>query len=654
MLVGWIQHREGGRLTLDQMLTILGIAMAGSKAGDVRPSNVVPLMVFLSGLGGWGGTEAAPEKIGNRPRAPNSVEHETRLADKASGDRAQEERRAAGEQRQPSAEPRAGPRGGGSDTGGLNLEGQNAGGQDTGGLPGSPRAPAASMLTGSAPVEDRSSRLEQDAGTRELPPVNAERINRIRQQLDELAAQSNSSSGQASSSSVQASSSSVQASSSSVQTSSSRDAEPPRYREIETASSQPSSSQWSFVGPATASPQAAQEDIFRAFRTDVPDAAAKDEATLRASVLSGVAKIAGVRTLGKRQLRGMVGVFGFLILLPPAVVCLLLYRDSVRMASDSSAERFVTRMRGDELSETDPTRQRRVKGRARAGGQSRAGNKVGSAAARPNDEETVPLSGLSVLLDTGQSPTAHDQVAEIPVEKGPAKIPSAKPEMPPTMAGTESGMLAEMPGSKGSVESWMSILGHTDQIQTSLREPGSILETAPPKIHNAAKPERPPTIAESKMPGGIPKAAVEISYPVLGVPAVTEAATSAKMPSSSGAGRTESGSIPGIGASGKSFDLLGPSVAVSSGMLSNNIVKFQMPSYPKAARKQKVEGDVLVRVLISEKGKIEKAVALNGPSPLRGAVEKAVRRWRYKPYLQDGKPVKVQTWVSFHFAMKES
>ena len=92
-------------------------------------------------------------------------------------------------------------------------------------------------------------------------------------------------------------------------------------------------------------------------------------------------------------------------------------------------------------------------------------------------------------------------------------------------------------------------------------------------------------------------------------------------------------------------------MAVSAGVLSSNIVKFQMPAYPKAAKKQRLEGDVLVRVLISEKGKIDRAVALNGPSQFKGAAEKAVRHWRYKPYVQNGKPVQVQTWVTFHFAM---
>jgi len=106
--------------------------------------------------------------------------------------------------------------------------------------------------------------------------------------------------------------------------------------------------------------------------------------------------------------------------------------------------------------------------------------------------------------------------------------------------------------------------------------------------------------------------------------------------------------------SSKGFDMLHPRVAVSAGLLSIDIVKFQMPSYPKSAQKQRLVGDVLVRVLISEKGKVARVVALNGPPSLRQSVEKAVSRWRYVPYMENGKPVMVQTWVTFHFEMRES
>jgi periplasmic protein TonB len=85
--------------------------------------------------------------------------------------------------------------------------------------------------------------------------------------------------------------------------------------------------------------------------------------------------------------------------------------------------------------------------------------------------------------------------------------------------------------------------------------------------------------------------------------------------------------------------------------MSKNLIDSPKPAYPLGARFQRVEGDVVVRVLIAENGTIEKATAVTGPQPLRGAAESAVRQWRYKPYIVDGKPVKVQTEMNFHFTL---
>jgi protein TonB len=85
--------------------------------------------------------------------------------------------------------------------------------------------------------------------------------------------------------------------------------------------------------------------------------------------------------------------------------------------------------------------------------------------------------------------------------------------------------------------------------------------------------------------------------------------------------------------------------------MSKNLISSPKPAYPPAARLQRVEGDVVVRVLISENGTIEKATAVTGPVPLRGAAESAMQQWRYKPYIVEGKPIKVQTEMNFHFTL---
>jgi TonB family protein len=228
--------------------------------------------------------------------------------------------------------------------------------------------------------------------------------------------------------------------------------------------------------------------------------------------------------------------------------------------------------------------------------------------------------------------------------------------------------------------SGLAVLGDHGQLLTFDRTARtSSLVTEPVKIHTPT-PEPPPAITEgaARMPGVMPEAVVTLSYPTIvarevprtepergrtgiagtesRMPAVMpEVVADATTPPVVTVARAERGTTPVKGVlSAKPFEPLRPRVTVSGGLLSNDIVRFQMPSYPKSARKQRLGGDVLVRVLISEKGKVARAEALNGPPSLRQAVEKAVSHWRYLPYLENGKPVAVQTWVTFHFEMRES
>jgi len=598
MLARWMQHREEGRLTVDEMVTILGIAMSGPRTTSVNASNVAPLMVFLSGLGGWSESGLSP-RGNNEPQAPDAFRVGV---DNGTGGRQDEERKAGDRSR-------------------LNGEAQDS--VSSGGP---------MMFAGSGQIENGTG--WQEAGTREQENANTDRLKRIRQQLDDLDGRPKVS----------------------------REVEGQRYKEIVPAESPRAQSfQQSFVVSEISKPEP-PDDIFRAYRANLTEALAKQDQGFLAPIRAAVAKLSGESAIPEKRLRLLVAMFGFLVLLPPFVVCLLLYRDAVRIASQSPMGPFVTRERGLDMSEADPRAQRRAKTRGRVAGQPKSGNKVASGVTRSDGEDTVPASGLTVLLEGEPGSVAQDQRAEIPViEREPRKIHIAPPDAPPMVAAVGPSSLAQMPGNRGGAENWMEILGHMDEIDVSPRTI-PMLVTVPAKIH-VASAESAPVIAETetKMAAGMPSTIVAMSYPVVmskadgspsmgrGMSGVSEEAANVKLAAVSGGGM---GSIPRGGSSAKQFNLVHPSVVVSAGLLSSNIVKFQMPAYPKAAKKQRLEGDVLVRVLISEKGKIDRAVALNGPSQLRGAVEKAVRHWRYKPYVQNGQPVQVQTWVTFHFAMQ--
>ncbi|HYU32088.1 MAG TPA: subclass B3 metallo-beta-lactamase [Thermoanaerobaculia bacterium] len=64
--------------------------------------------------------------------------------------------------------------------------------------------------------------------------------------------------------------------------------------------------------------------------------------------------------------------------------------------------------------------------------------------------------------------------------------------------------------------------------------------------------------------------------------------------------------------------------------------------YPEAARESKVNGVVIIEVVIDEQGNVTSTRVLKGlPKGLDKASEDSVRQWKFKPAMQYGKPVKV-------------
>ena len=76
------------------------------------------------------------------------------------------------------------------------------------------------------------------------------------------------------------------------------------------------------------------------------------------------------------------------------------------------------------------------------------------------------------------------------------------------------------------------------------------------------------------------------------------------------------------------------------------------PTYPEEARKNRVQGRVLVEAVIDQKGNVTKAEAVESPDPmLTEAALEAVRKWTYKPATKKGKSVKVRLTVTVSFML---
>jgi protein TonB len=75
------------------------------------------------------------------------------------------------------------------------------------------------------------------------------------------------------------------------------------------------------------------------------------------------------------------------------------------------------------------------------------------------------------------------------------------------------------------------------------------------------------------------------------------------------------------------------------------------PEYPAEAKQQKIEGTVMVNVVIDGDGNVSWAKAKSGPTELHAASERAASRARFEPSTLDGEPVKVNARITYNFVL---
>ncbi len=92
---------------------------------------------------------------------------------------------------------------------------------------------------------------------------------------------------------------------------------------------------------------------------------------------------------------------------------------------------------------------------------------------------------------------------------------------------------------------------------------------------------------------------------------------------------------------------LAPSrVRVSRFVSDSLLIKRVEPEFSAETRRLGVQGTVIVDVKINESGDVEEVKLISGDAGLAPAVLSAVKQWKYKPYLFNDKPTKMETTVS--------
>jgi TonB family protein len=109
-------------------------------------------------------------------------------------------------------------------------------------------------------------------------------------------------------------------------------------------------------------------------------------------------------------------------------------------------------------------------------------------------------------------------------------------------------------------------------------------------------------------------------------------------------GQTEQALTDGI----SSIETAG-AIKVNPSIMDENLIVQRVPAYPEGAKISGVEGDVVMQALISKEGTVKRVHVTEGDSRLRSAAEEAVYKWRYRPYVLNGRPVEVATTVTVNF-----
>jgi TonB family protein len=90
---------------------------------------------------------------------------------------------------------------------------------------------------------------------------------------------------------------------------------------------------------------------------------------------------------------------------------------------------------------------------------------------------------------------------------------------------------------------------------------------------------------------------------------------------------------------------------VAVGSLIGFATSQAKPIYPPAAKAARSTGVVTVELTVDETGGVVDVQKATGPMMLQAAAKDAIRKWKFKPFLRDGQPVKATGFVNFNFAL---
>jgi TonB family protein len=94
-----------------------------------------------------------------------------------------------------------------------------------------------------------------------------------------------------------------------------------------------------------------------------------------------------------------------------------------------------------------------------------------------------------------------------------------------------------------------------------------------------------------------------------------------------------------------------PKVALSSDLAEGTLLHRVEPEYPEEARRQRIQGPVVLDLRIAKDGAVQDVRLVSGQAVLADAATSAVKQWRFKPQYVDGHEVEMQTRITLRFTL---
>jgi protein TonB len=92
-----------------------------------------------------------------------------------------------------------------------------------------------------------------------------------------------------------------------------------------------------------------------------------------------------------------------------------------------------------------------------------------------------------------------------------------------------------------------------------------------------------------------------------------------------------------------------PTLRIGEAEAKKAAIQKTAPEYPLVARQLKVVGAVSLEAVVTAEGAVESVRILSGNPILKKPALEALRRWKFRPFAENGKPAAAVVTVSFEF-----